>query len=97
MPNFVWNEKKAATLHGDVKRRNVGFEECVHALENGKMIVDIPNPSPQFPHQRIFIIDINNYAHVVPYLPGDDYVFLKTVFPSRKYTALYLKGIKNEH
>ena len=97
MLNLVWNEEKAATLHADRKRSHVGFEECVHALENGKMIVDIPNPNPQFPHQRIFIVDINNYAYVVPYIPSDDQVFLKTVFPSRKYTALYLKDTKNEH
>jgi hypothetical protein len=91
MSNFVWNEDKALALQSDSKRGHIGFEECVYALENGKMIADLPHPSANYPHQRIFIVDINNYAYVVPYLPDDDEVFLKTVFPSRKFTALYLK------
>jgi hypothetical protein len=91
MSKFVWNEDKALALRSDSKRGHVGFEECVDALENGKLIADLPNPSASYPHQRIFILDINNYAYVVPYLPDEHEVFLKTVFPSRKYTAIYLK------
>jgi hypothetical protein len=91
MSKFVWNEDKALALRNDSKRGHVGFEECVDALENGKLIADLSNPSVGYPHQRIFILDINNYAYVVPYLPDEHEVFLKTVFPSRKYTAIYLK------
>jgi hypothetical protein len=91
MSKFVWNEDKALALRSDSKRGHVGFEECVDALENGKLIADLSNPSVSYPNQRIFILDINNYAYVVPYLPDEHEVFLKTVFPSRKFTAIYLK------
>lgn len=72
MGNFVWNEKKALVLQTDRKRGHVGFEECVWALENGKMIADIPNPSVRYSHHRIFIVDINNNAYIVPFLPSED-------------------------
>ncbi len=96
MKKFVWNDEKALALKNSGFRGRVGVEECVLALENRKMLADIPNPSPKYPHQRMFILEINNYAHVVPYLPDDDEFFLKTVFPSRKYTAIYLKDYANE-
>lgn len=83
-------------LNRNSDRGNIGFQECVLALENGKMIADLPNPSSRYPHQRMFVLDINNYAFVVPYLLGEDEVFLKTVFPSRKYTAIYLKEKSND-
>lgn len=34
----------------------------------------------------MFIIDINNYAYVVPYVKSKNEIFLKTIYPSRKYT-----------
>ena len=45
----------------------------------------------------MFVLDINNYAYAVPYLTDGDVVFFKTLFPSRKYTAIYLKEKRNEH
>ncbi len=38
---------------------------------------------------------VNDYAIIVPYVENDDEIFLKTAFPSRKYTKKYdLKGEK---
>jgi hypothetical protein len=41
----------------------------------------------------ILIIEINDYAYLVPYLE-EDLLVLKAVFPSRKFTKLYLGGKK---
>jgi hypothetical protein len=38
----------------------------------------------------MMVLHINNYAFVVPYVESEDGIFLKTVFPSRKHTAIYL-------
>ena len=97
MPNFVWNIEKAASLKSDRLRSHVSFEDCVLAIESGKTLDDIPNPSAKYPHQRMFVLDINNYAYAVPYLTDGDVVFFKTLFPSRKYTVIYLKEKRNEH
>jgi hypothetical protein len=42
-------------------------------------------------NQRIFVLEIDDYAYVVPYVTNGDVIFLKTLFPSRKHTAEYLE------
>ncbi len=32
---------------------------------------------------------IYNYAYIVPFIEKEDEIFLKTIFPSRKYTRMY--------
>jgi hypothetical protein len=91
MKTVLWNPEKALILRADPARHGVGFEECLVAIEEGRVLADIPNPSPQFQHQRMFVLNINDYAYVVPYLESDEGIFLKTVFPSRKHTAKYLR------
>jgi len=44
------------------------------------------------PHQRIFIVNIDSYAYLVPYVEDEQEYFLKTVIPSRKFTRIYLGG-----
>jgi hypothetical protein len=91
MKRIKWNVDKANQLHENTPRGNVGFEECIIAIEAGLVLADIPNPSPHFGHQRMLVLHINDYAYVVPYVETDEEIFLKTVFPSRKHTAIYLK------
>lgn len=91
MKPISWSPEKAAVLRADPARHGVGFEECLVAIEERRVLADLPNPSPQFQHQRMFVLNINNYAHVVPYVESREGYFLKTVFPSRKFTALYLR------
>jgi len=40
--------------------------------------------------QKIFVININNYAYLVPFVEDEEKVFLKTIIPSRKATKKYL-------
>ncbi len=84
-----WNLEKAKALRLDSARGNIGFEDCLVAIESGKILDIIPNPTRS--NQRMFVLDIAGYAYIVPYVENDDEVFLKTVYPSRKHTALYLK------
>jgi hypothetical protein len=91
MKKIVWNIEKAAALLNDPLRGHVGFEACVVALENGKLLDVAPNPSSNHPTQKMYILNINSYAYCVPFVETETEIFLKTVFPSRKYTALYLE------
>ena len=91
MKPILWSPEKALILRADPARQGVGFEECLVAIEERRVLADIPNPSPEFKHQRMFVLNINNYAYVVPYVESNESYFLKTVFPSRKHTALYLR------
>jgi hypothetical protein len=91
MKKIVWNSEKAVALRNDPSRGNIGFEECVVALEAGKLLDVAPNPSGNHASQKMFVLNIDNYAYCVPFVESDTEIFLKTVFPSRKYTALYLE------
>ena len=45
----------------------------------------------EYPNQRVFIVNIDDYAYLVPYVESESEVFLKTIIPSRKATKLYLR------
>ena len=86
---FSWNSEKERKLQAETSRNGVTFADCVVAIADGR-IFDV-RPHPTIPHQRLAILNIENYAYVVPFVIEDDGTwFLKTVFPSRKETALYL-------
>lgn len=85
-----WDPEKERILQIDRARNCVGFADCVVAMEEGRILDDIPNPVR--PGQRLMVLRIEDYAYVVPYVEEPDGgLFLKTVFPSRKHTALYLE------
>jgi uncharacterized DUF497 family protein len=77
-----WDEAKNA----DLKRAwGVSFEDVVEAMETGLVLADEPHPSStRYPGQRVLVVEIAGYAHVVPYVPGDGRIFLKTIYPSRR-------------
>ena len=41
-------------------------------------------------NQKIFLMNIDNYIYLVPFVENKDEIFLKTIIPSRKYTKKYL-------
>jgi len=94
MRRITWSMEKASALKADETRNNVGFEDCLIAIEDGRILDDIPHPV--IGHQRMYILEIGNYAYVVPYVESEDGIFLKTLFPSRKHTAIYLKTESHE-
>jgi hypothetical protein len=53
-------------------------------------IIDHPNSS-KYPQQKVFVVNIDGYIHWVPFVKTGHIIFLKTIFPSRKATAQYLK------
>jgi hypothetical protein len=90
MRRIVWNPDKVALLRNTIARGGVGFEECIVAIEAGNILDVLENPSSNHPSQRIFVLEINGYAYCAPFIETPEEIFLKTVFPSRKFTALYL-------
>ena len=83
-----WSSDKAKILGGKTGRRGVSFEDCLLAMSEGKILDEIAHPTRK--NQRLLILDIMNYAYAVPFVIEEDGTyFLKTVFPSRKYQALY--------
>ena len=96
MKQIVWDVDKNAQLHTD---RGVCFEDVLLALAQGALLDRLEHPNQEkYPGQRIMVVAIDQYAYLVPYVETDDYLFLKTIIPSRKATKKYLmdKGDTNE-
>jgi len=89
MKYLNWNSEKNELLK---KERGISFEIMAFQIEVGNIldVIDHPNPD-KYPGQRIFVIDFEEYAYLVPFVENDDEVFLKTIIPSRKATKDYLK------
>ena len=78
------------------RQRGVCFDDVINAVNDGKILEIIPHHNKgEYPNQKILIIEICEYVYLVPYLEEDDLLILKTVFPSRKFTKLYLGGKKS--
>jgi uncharacterized DUF497 family protein len=94
MRYFDWSTDKNERLR---EQRDITFEEIVfHILHDGLLdILEHPNKE-QYPDQRIFVVDVEGYVYLVPFVETEDSVFLKTIIPSRKMTKKYLKGDQNE-
>jgi len=42
--------------------------------------------NPGYPNQKMYVLEIDSFAVIVAYVENEDEIFLKTAFPSRKYT-----------
>jgi uncharacterized DUF497 family protein len=86
MKYFDWDKEKNEWL---IENRGICFEMCVTAFHNKGLLATVPNKHP-YTHQKKFMIVLNNYVYVVPYVEDDEKIFLKTIYPSRKAKKKYL-------
>ena len=88
MKPFRWNHEKNEVLKIE---RGISFEEIVLAIEADGLLDELRHPNPdKYPNQSVFVIALDGYVYLVPYVEEPDYYFLKTVIPSRKATRDYL-------
>jgi len=88
--DIIWDKEKNNWLQ--VNRR-ISFEEISGKILNGNYIDILENPTRD--NQMYFIIKINDYTWVVPFLIDEqERIVLKTAFPSRKFHNRY--GGRNE-
>ena len=88
MKSINWNPKKSVTLKTS---RGICFEDVVFFIERGEILDDYLHPNQKaYPGQRIMVINVANYAYLIPYVENEEELFLKTIIPSRKATQRYL-------
>lgn len=91
MYTFNWNDEKNEILK---KTRNISFEEIVEAILSNNLIEVKNHPNQdKYPDQYIYIINIDGYIYLVPFIKNEDEIFLKTIIPSRKETKKYKRGL----
>ena len=81
MKYLNWNSEKNEILK---RERGITFEEIAYMIETGQIIGVEENPGRS--NQKLYILEIDNYAVIIPFIENDKEIFLKTAFPSRKYT-----------
>jgi uncharacterized DUF497 family protein len=89
MKYLNWNSEKNEILKSE---RGISFEEIAYLIESGQILGIEENRGR--PNQKMYILEIANYAVIVPFVEKDNEIFLKTAFPSSKYTKRY--GLKGE-
>ena len=88
MKYLNWNSDNNEILKHEC---GISFEEIAYLIESGQIIGIEENPGRS--NQKIFALEIENYAFIVPFVEDENEIFLKTAFPSRKYTKRYgLRG-----
>ncbi|MCA0433659.1 MAG: toxin [Proteobacteria bacterium] len=85
-PNLRWDKAKNDQLLRD---RGLYFELVVEAFEIGAVIMDMQSPQKGREHQRMLLIRAHGYVCAVPYVQDGNTKFLKTMYFSRKFDALY--------
>ena len=94
MKYFAWNAEKNEQLKAE---RSISFEDVVTHIEQGAVLDVLTHPNQEkYPGQRIFVVQMYNYAWLVPFVEDTDHIFLKTIIPSRKATRQYLRGPTDE-
>jgi len=94
MASFNWNSEKNNWLK---EERGISFEEVVHWIGQGYLLDVVKNPSSNFPDQLVLIVNVRDYAYLVPIVENKQEIFMKTIIPSRKATKKYkLKNHEND-
>lgn len=90
MKQINWNAEKNQLL---MSERGISFEDVLFALQSGRLLDDLVHPNKnKYPNQRVFVVEVDEYAWLVPSVENENEIFLKSVIPSRKATKHYLKG-----
>ena len=80
-----WDEEKNQKL---IATRSVSFEDATRCILEGRISEVTKNSSRS--GQYCFVLMLNKYAHVVPFVVTEEgNIFLKTIFPSRKFQKRY--------
>lgn len=84
---YEWDPQKNEQLKAE---RNISFEKILFHLARGDVwkVADHPDQEA-YPGQRIYFVKVEEYVCLVPHVMEKDYIFLKTIIPSRKATKEY--------
>lgn len=81
---YYWDPFKNAWLKGV---RGVTFEELL-----GCPLIKVRR-HVHYEHQAILMCERKGYIWVIPFVRSKDGIYLKTAYPSRKWTQSYKEGL----
>lgn len=93
MKYYVWNNEKNKKLKNE---RRLSFEDVVYYIERGNLLEVVEHSDQtKYKGQKLYVININGYVYLIPFIESEKEIFLKTIIPSRRATKKYLEE-KNE-
>ena len=88
MNSFSWDPQKNEWLK---ENRDISFERVVALIYEGEVLDIVQHPNRvKYPAQKMFILNIEEYAYLVPFIETHEHLFLKSIIASRKATKRYL-------
>ncbi len=82
-----WSEEKNKILK---KERKIWFEDVLVCIECWNILYSWKHYNiSKYPNQNIFIVNIEGYAYVIPFIIDKNKIFLKTIYPSRVFTKKF--------
>jgi len=89
---YEWDPAKNEWLKAE---RGISIEMILFHLSQGDVwrFADHPDQD-MYPGQKIYFVIVEGYIYLVPHVIEKNYIFLKTVIPSRKATRDYKKEQK---
>jgi uncharacterized DUF497 family protein len=82
-----WSSDKNLELK---RERGISFDEVLSVVETVGVLQTIDHPNQErYAHQRMWIVNVKNYAYLVPHVVTDEEIFLKKIIPSRKATKQF--------
>src|SRR3989338_4516528 len=85
---FEFDIEKNRVLKRD---RGISFEEIILLIDEGNLLDVVEHPNRlKYGNQQIYVVDVEGYAYLVPFVREGNTIFLKTIYPSRKATREYL-------
>jgi len=89
---YRWNHEKNLKLKAEC---GISFEQVVMHIEQGDVLDVVQHHNREkYPNQQILVVEIDNYAYLIPFVEDDKGKLLKTIIPSRKATRDYAGGNK---
>ena len=80
---YDWNPEKNEWLK---KERKLSFEQVVFHLSQGDVWKVADHPG-----QKIYFVIIEDYIYMIPHVIKKEFIFLKTIIPTRKATKAFKK------
>lgn len=89
-----WSPEKNLEL---MQTRGISFEEFLSSIDQGGLLMTLEHPNKEkYPNQRVWVVKLREYAHLIPFVESEEEIFLKTIMPSRKATKQYLNEAGDE-
>lgn len=94
MKEIRWDALKNEKLKSE---RGVCFELIETRIKTEQVLAILENANKNYQHQRIFVVEIDQYIYYAPFVESEEAIFLKTIIPSRKLTKQYQKKSEYDH